>query len=212
MFERFLDTYDAVPDDAEVAPIWDGGGHLLEVPGYEDLMRSSSGRSFGSGIYRLHSAESGARMHAHISAAFPEWARRAVVFGYDWLGRQFAADFGQRGDDGPLIVLLEPGTGEVLTIPAGFQRFHDIELVDQPDAALAAGFFREWSATQAGALPLGHDRCVGYEVPLFLGGQDSIENLEEIDLDVYWTVVGQLIARTRGLEPGTPIDGVSGDG
>ncbi|WP_434798222.1 T6SS immunity protein Tdi1 domain-containing protein [Terrisporobacter vanillatitrophus] len=33
---------------------------------------------------------------------------------------------------------------------------------------------------------------MGYKVPLFLGGEDDISNLEEIDMEVYWSVTGQL--------------------
>jgi hypothetical protein len=37
--------------------------------------------------------------------------------------------------------------------------------------------------------------CIGYKKPLFLGGVDWIENLETIDMDVYWTVTAPIIAK-----------------
>jgi hypothetical protein len=37
--------------------------------------------------------------------------------------------------------------------------------------------------------------CIGYRVPLFLGGSDTVENLEKVDLDVYWHLHGQLIQK-----------------
>jgi len=87
--------------------------------------------------------------------------------------------------------MLEPGTGQVLEIPAPFSRFHDEELVDYAEAALATSFFEVWSATHRSVLGFGE--CAGYRTPLFLGGSDDVQNLELSDIDVYWTIVGQLL-------------------
>jgi hypothetical protein len=46
---------------------------------------------------------------------------------------------------------------------------------------------------------------VGYELPLFLGGEASLDNMEVSDREVYWVVMGQLKLRTAGLPDGTPI-------
>lgn len=83
---------------------------------------------------------------------------------------------------------------DALEIPVPFSEFHDTELVDHPDAALASDFFVEWLTENPGAVEF--EQCVGYVVPLFLGGQDVIGNLELIDLDVYWTLSGQLRVAT----------------
>jgi hypothetical protein len=64
-------------------------------------------------------------------------------------------------------------------------------------------FHQRWLAS-GGATP-GHTQCVGYRKPLFLGGADKLENLELSDLDVYWHLMGQLIAKTKGLPRGTPV-------
>jgi Domain of unknown function (DUF1851) len=72
---------------------------------------------------------------------------------------------------------------------------------------------RPWLArsSQAGrranpeSLPLGTMQCTGYKVPLFLGGKDPAENLEVIDLEVYWSLSGQLRQGTQTLPPGTSI-------
>ncbi|MGW6275929.1 hypothetical protein [Kribbella sp. NPDC055071] len=47
-------------------------------------------------------------------------------------------------------------------------------------------------------------------MPLFLGGQDVTENLEVCDLDVYWSMRGQLRLAVRDLPPGTSVNEVSG--
>ncbi|WP_277621809.1 T6SS immunity protein Tdi1 domain-containing protein, partial [Caballeronia zhejiangensis] len=53
-----------------------------------------------------------------------------------------------------------------------------------------------------GAAP-SYEECVGYRIPLFLGGKDVMDNLETSNLDVYWTLMAQLIRKARGLPIGT---------
>jgi hypothetical protein len=51
---------------------------------------------------------------------------------------------------------------------------------------------------------------VGYRVPLFLGGTDTVENLERGDMDVYWSLTSQAAAQVAALPEGTPITSMSG--
>ncbi len=55
-------------------------------------------------------------------------------------------------------------------------------MTTQRDAALASGLFITRAASHPESVPLQPDRCAGYQVPLFLGGKDEAENLEECDL------------------------------
>lgn len=197
MFERFLSVF--TPDDSTSVAV-------PAVATRTAWLEAAGGSSFDGGLYRVHTTESAHASDELVRAAFPEFAGRFACFGYDWLGRQLAADSvrGERHD--PEIVLLEPGTGEVLEIPVPFSRFHDEELVDYSEEVLARSFFGEWLASGGEALAL--SECVGYQLPLFLGGQDATANLEISDLDVYWTLMGQLRVRTKGLPAGTLIRGV----
>ena len=162
---------------------------------------------FLDGAYRLHQAADIERFTDLARAAFPTFADRIECFGADWLGRQFARDQGRMRDGQPLVLMLEPGTGEALEIPVGFAAFHAQELVQEPDAVAAASFFREWLS--AGGTRPGYDQCIGYRTPLFLGGSDDIANLEVSDLDVYWTLAAQLLAQVRDLPEGAAVDRVS---
>ncbi|WP_313623361.1 T6SS immunity protein Tdi1 domain-containing protein [Achromobacter sp.] len=85
--------------------------------------------------------------------------------------------------------------------------FHNGVLLNLSEAALAENFFKKWIAS-GGCAPR-FDQCVGYKLPLFLGGKDDISNLELSDLDVYSCVSSQLIARTRGLPVGTAIGAIT---
>ncbi len=36
------------------------------------------------------------------------------------------------------------------------------------------------------------DKCAGYKIPLFIGGNDTVDNLELSDIYVYWEICSQL--------------------
>jgi hypothetical protein len=203
MFETFSGRFRVVPAGQVPGPAW-RDDRLLLTAGYSELAGMFAGVSFENGLYRLHDADTGPRGAAWIAESFPRFASRACPFGYDWLGRQFALDSGRRDGGEPLVLLLEPGTGEVLEIPFSFARFHE-QLDELREPALAASFFARWAGADLGSLPLGAMQRAGYKVPLFLGGKDSVENLEVIDLEVYWSLSGQLRQGTQTLPPGTSI-------
>jgi hypothetical protein len=103
--------------------------------------------------------------------------------------------------------MFEPGTAQALQISRNLLTFHEDELVDYSEAALAVRFHNEW--LEAGVPSPKVSQCVGYKKPLFLGGRDSVENLGISDLTVYWELCGQLIQMTRGLASGTRIGKVT---
>ncbi|MDP9389040.1 MAG: DUF1851 domain-containing protein [Actinomycetota bacterium] len=176
------------------------------------LFAELSGASFGGGLYRVHTPEL-ARLWTHkAEQCFPEYRGRVVCFGYDWLGRQFALDREPRDGARHVVLLLEPGTGDVLEIPATVASLHTEELVQYGDAALALSFYADWREATRDEEYLQQDECVGYDVPLFLGGEDEVANLSRIDMDVYWTITAQLRHGTLRLPPGTTVRDVSRDG
>ena len=150
-----------------------------------------------NGAYREHKLEDVAHFTKLAVDAFPECDDRIECFGADWLGRQFAVDRSRFVDGAPQVLMLEPGTGEMLEIPANRITFHEEELELEPDAAAAYSFFQQWLA--AGGAKPDYGQCVGYKQPLYLGGSDDLSNLEMGDFDVYWTLAAQLLAQVRGL-------------
>jgi hypothetical protein len=210
MFHRFRAEYAPLKDSGPSSAIWQHE-RLADVDGYVELASEFAGATFGGGLYRLHDASSADQALTFSAEAFPEFSTRVCPIGYDWLGRQFVIDSGRVADGQPQVLMLEPGTGEALEIPASFAAFHEVELVEHADAALAIDFFDAWSAT-SDALPLRRDQCVGYRVPLFLGGEDVVDNLEISDVEVYWSICGQLRGGALKLPPGTSINEVAGGG
>ncbi|MBB6580631.1 T6SS immunity protein Tdi1 domain-containing protein [Ralstonia solanacearum] len=175
-----------------------------DVAEFSDFLGRSGGMSFNNGLYRTLEVGNVGTWNAAITSAYSEFNDHINCFGFDWLGRIFALDSLRLVKNHPGVVMFEPGTGEVLEIPCNLESFHEDELINYRDSALAENFYLQW--LNAGGDRPSYTQCVGYKRPLFLGGVDTIDNLELTDLDVYWTISAQLISKMRGLPPGTRVD------
>lgn len=205
MFKNFCDEFQVGMIKKEKIVMDDKLNRIFSnSSGAVEFLKNFAGKTFIEGLYRIHKVDEISKWNTIVSDVFPELEDLIVCFAYDWLGRQIALDFRRKQNDEPLIIMLEPGTGEALEIPATFMTFHEEELVEYKDAALAVDFFNQWREKNKEVLS--PNQCVGYRVPLFVGGQDSIENLELSDIEVYWNICGQLLNKVRDLPPGTPIN------
>ncbi|NOU95690.1 DUF1851 domain-containing protein [Paenibacillus sp. LMG 31456] len=191
MFDNFILEFGAQPlkdiDSIENSNVI---GYLEKVPGAKEFLLNYSGQSFKKGLYRVHHVSEISKWTSIIESAFPKFQNKIICFSYDWLGRHFAMYFHK---DGLVILMFEPGTGEVLKIPVSFTSFHEEELVKYQNESLAVSFFNSWR--NHSSEPVTSDKCVGYKIPLFLGGEDTLDNLELTDLDVYWHIASQLIQK-----------------
>lgn len=214
-FVRFLRQY---PPDAGArgpASDWTTQNTVKLVGGdprcFTEFLSGPARESFGQGVLRFLLPDSRPSLVSWNSplgwqASWLPWKDRLVVFAYDWLGRQIGFDRQRVQSGEPLIGILEPGTGEFLETPETFLGFMERELVDFSDAAVAVKFYSQWRENGGEAPRPG--KCVGYKVPLFLGGSDTVDNLAISDMEVYISTCGQLVSQTHGLSPGTPIKGV----
>lgn len=204
MFETFRNLFQ--PDEREDLTVVQASPKSgdLEV---DQLLEQFGGRSFNQGMYRIISAGAVARWTERATDAFPRFVGRVTPFGLDWLGRLFALDSARHVQGVTAVVMLEPGTGQALEVPCGLVAFHDAELIQYGEEALAESFYKKWRAT-GGAAP--HvAQCVGYKKPLFLGGSDTTDNLELVKLEVYWEISAQLLNKTRDLPIGTNLNNIS---
>ncbi len=203
MFNRFISAYECTEERPAAEISLNQESNLSCI---KSVLNELGGKTFNEGLYRvllpseIEQATNAARL------AFPELAERITVFGYDWLGRKFAVDTGRLSKGVEQVLMLEVGAGEAMQIPADPIAFHNNELVEFPDDALAKPFFEEWK--MIGKKSLCHDQCVGYKIPLFLGGADEISNLEISDLSIYWHVCGQLRNKTWTLPEGHSISDI----
>lgn len=174
------------------------------APGICDFMSAHAGCSYNRGLYRVHACDRMETWNRNVLAAFPEFRGRAFVFSYDWLGRHFALDSQRQVGKTCQLLMFEPGMGQVLEIPATFAEFHNEELVKNSEGALAADFYTTAWLPSGGAVP-DVTQCIAYKRPPFLGGADDATNLELTDMDVYWTLCGQLLAKVNKLPDGTRV-------
>lgn len=135
-----------------------------------------------NGSYRNIPREKAAKYQELIRDAFPDNCN-VIPFGYDWLGRIFAVD-GELNAN-----MYDVATNDVFII-ADIENFFKTELAEYADDLIAADVYEEW--LQSGGAKPPADHCIGYKVPLFLGGKDEFDNYELSDIDVYWTITGQL--------------------
>jgi hypothetical protein len=178
----------------------------IPVPDLELVFSELGGMTFNHGLYRVLRTDQLDSAKKAIEEVFPEYTGRVVPFAFDWLGRYFTADLARIADEKPLVLMLETGAGEAMEIPTSVLDFHDIELVDFSNDALAVHFWTQWRTKHWDELA--YTDCVGYKVPLFLGGEDTVENLEVIDLSVYTEICGQLRRKLRTLPIGKTIRNV----
>lgn len=168
-----------------------------------ELLFHHGGKSYNKGIYRIVPIDKVYYWNKLILHAFPMFSGRITCFAVDWLGRVFATDSARIVDGHSGILMFEPGTAEALEIPCNIETFHECELILYQEEALAKSFYHKW-LEYAGLSPA-INQCIGYKIPLFLGGSDTVENLDVSDLDVYWTISANLIQKMRSLSPGTLI-------
>lgn len=172
---------------------------------YDAFIDSLGGRSFGDGVFRVFERGDLERWHRVVSGCFTKLRGEFNLIGYDWMGRCFAVD--QRDGDGKeLVVLLEIATLDMYYIGKDVAVFLNEVMPNQSEACLEVGRYREWLEGHA---PVGRMECVGYKVPLFLGGEDSLENMEVSDMEVYWDMTDQLWEAVKDLPEGTKIGNIS---
>ena len=155
-----------------------------------DLFSRHGGASFNERLYRVISFENVESWNVLVTDAFTKFRGKIFCFGCDWLGRIFAVNEDRSARGFRNVLMFEPGTGQVLEIPCDILAFHNKELVEYREEALAYSFYSKWLAN-GGPVPR-MNQCVAYKIPLFLGGKDLIENLELSDskclLDNRWAV------------------------
>lgn len=157
------------------------------VQNISEFLATYNGATFLNGLYRIHKSEDVAKWNGILRKSFPKFKSEIQVFGFDWLGRNFALDMKRN-----VVLIFEPGTGAILNTEEKFVDFHNNEITQYHDACLSSNFFNEWYQANNNLI-LPHNKCAGYKIPLFLNGKDNIENLEVSDMEVYWEIMMPLM-------------------
>lgn len=204
MFERFLTAFPQTSCSKEEATEQELLPRLLsKASSTLEFFSKFEGCTFSHGLYRVHSLSEIEKWTRIVEKAFPQFKGIIQCFGYDWLGRQFALDSSRYLNDEPLVLMFDICNGKALKIPVSFQAFHNLEMVDYSNDVLESDLFLEWKSYIRDEIQ--PNQCVGCKVPLFLNGEDDIENFEILDIEVYWEVFGQLLEQARNLPASAKI-------
>ncbi len=162
------------------------------------------GASFNEGLLRFHDAASAGAIRESVMDAFSaEVAGTLDVLACDWMGRQIVAVAG--GGDDPVLYVADIGRGQVSEWIRWSQFCSAVQ-----DGSIAGALEQDALTVLRGSLEpagcmLDFDECFGYSMPLFLGGAESADNIEVIDLEVHWHIGAQVYQQVRDLPPGTSV-------
>lgn len=176
MFRRFEDFFGIKPVHISA---------LFHTP-YRSFINKYGDTQFAQGLFNVFSQESVDKMSNLVFKAYPRYAGGVSIFGYDWLGRIFGI---ARKNGKELVLMFEIGTLKVLEIPCDFISFLNVEIPNYHQDCLASDYFKQWLQVSS---PPQKGHCIGYKIPLFLGGEDALANLEDSDMEVYWYLMSEI--------------------
>jgi hypothetical protein len=196
MFEAFLTKFSITSESHR-----DKDEDLLTGVPFElsELFRLMGGSTFDNGLYRMHTFKSSIKWSIQLGNYFPLYKNQILPFGYDWLSRQFCIDKSNQ-----VIYLFDPATVEDFKLEKSLSAFHNEDVVDD---LFAIDLFKS-VCTYCGLKTIDYDDCLGYKIPLFLSGKDSVENHEKQNIEVYWHLTTQLYEQVKDLPDGTRIGNI----
>jgi hypothetical protein len=169
----------------------------------DSIFEAVAGCTLDQGFYRFHTPVSGAHSDIACSKLIDGFRGKYHCFAVDWLGREVAVEILEEPSLGKVVV-VDPGGGEYLDPSSRLSQWHG--MVAGEDDVLAYSFYQEWRQQNPSFTALRFDQAVGYKVPLFLGGDDTVANLEVIDRAVYFDICTQMSNEASKLPIGTSIN------
>jgi hypothetical protein len=147
-----------------------------------------------------------------LTVNFTHLEREALLRDWQWLiGQQkqpiLLAAIGdaylQDTQDGT-VHLLDVGAGELEQVAESVDEFRAL----LGDRQFVTDSFVPGTIVElrGAGKTLGYGQIYSYKHPPVLGGSYSTDNLEPTDIQVHFSVLGQIHAQVKDLPPGTPID------
>ncbi len=158
-------------------------------PEVEQLISEFGGLSISRGIFRIHTYWSAEKWTKIATETFKELEGDFIMFGFDWLGRQYAKRISKTS-----ILMFDIAEGKFYSLDVNVQGFLDEDLIEFAEDTLQINQFNEWNKLGISLKP---NEIVAYKIPLALGGQDSPSNYEITDAEVDWEINRQIIAKTK---------------
>lgn len=173
-----------------------GIDYLGKEQGVVEFFKSYEGCTFNNGLYRIHLIDKIEYWNSVVTETFPSFRGYIDCFGYDWLGRQFAIERRALSQNKSTILIFDVGSNLSLRVPCSFHDFHEIEMINYCNDVFYSDFFLQAKNLIDNDLP--YDKCFYCEIPTFLQGEYSINNLKVMSTEVYWHIYGQLLRQTIG--------------
>ena len=160
------------------------------------------GRSFNHGLIRFHSSASRPRWTEIIKDHIRLSPSETLPLFFDWEGKNI---FYHRESGRTFFV--DPSANDVDWLTQSIAELLDKVCSDEgPDILNEEDF--EAARQHLGEPSLGFEECVGFVLPLFLGGSEEPSNREVADMEVYWEINRQLTEQTKDLRAGISIEGI----
>lgn len=163
---------------------------------YQDVLEQLGGRSFGNGLLRIFRPEDIQEYTDDIHRGFRGYEGTFRVFAYDWQGRIFAEALDEEG----CIYRYDIGRGVAERFPATLLSFFDQVCLMYPDEVLGFSDFLNWLGLFG---PLAYEDCASYLVPPYLGGEETLDNMEVTSLTVHWGLFSQIHEAIQDYPEGT---------
>ena len=168
------------------------------------LIQIYGGKTLNNGLYRIHTFKSSLFWSSVIAEYFTKYTNKIHPFGFDWMGRQFCIN----AENQKKLLMFDPATGENFVLEQDLLALHDDDFVKETDDMLGIDLFNRL-LEYYDLNEISYEECLGYKVPLFLNGKDSIENYEKWNLEVYWHFQHTLYEETKRYPNGTIIKSVN---
>lgn len=200
MYEKFLrsNTVDASQPVNTALDINTGNLQL------NSLFKECGGYNVRQGLFKIYDLSTAQKWIQGIGEHFPPYKNVIFPFASDWMCRQYASDRTNQ----KRIWMFDPATAKAYSLNTDINTFFNSDLVDELEETLSLVYFQ----TVMKILDLqsiGFEDCLGYSVPLFLGGKDTPSNFEKINMEVYWEFQLQIYFQVKDLPPGTKINSIN---
>ena len=159
------------------------------------------GRSFDNGLVRFHCRASLERWTGIIRDRIRPSTSDILPLFFDWEGRQFF-----HHEEGARTYFFDPATKEIDWLTKSASELLGRICSDEGRDVLGAEVF-EAARQHLGGPVLGYDECIGFVLPLFLGGDEAPSNREISNLEVFWEVSRQISEQISDVPDGTRVAG-----
>jgi hypothetical protein len=200
MYEKFINNFEiSISQNIENNP---GLEDKLPDPLFT-LLELHGGKTFNKGLYRLHTFKSSIQWSLIIGNYFNRYKLKIYSFGFDWMGRQFCMS----SSDDNLLFMFDIAATEYFEHQQDLELLHNDDFVNETDNMLSSDLYSQ-ILKYYNLESIGYNECLGYKIPLFLGGNDSIDNYYLSDTEVYWDLQHQLHEKVKNLPAGTNINSI----